>query len=276
LNASTPSARVVITGSTRGLGFQLARELLRRGCSVVLSGRTPEAVDAALSKLRAEFPQAPVHGIPCDVAEPDQVQALWNGAVKALGGVDHWINNAGVGQPTTPIWDLDPGLMEAVVRTDLLGVLYGARVAMRGMASQPPEPGRARGAIWFMEGHGSDGSVRRGMSVYGAAKRGLRYVARALAAEARHTGVLVGALSPGIMVTDFTMKRLDRQDPAAWERTKRVFNILADRPETVAAYLAPRILAARRSGTLIAWLTGPKILFRFLFAGILRRRVMPD
>jgi NAD(P)-dependent dehydrogenase (short-subunit alcohol dehydrogenase family) len=166
--------------------------------------------------------------------------------------------------------------MEAVVRTDLLGVLYGARVAMRGMSSQPREPGRAPGAIWFMEGHGSDGSVRRGMSVYGAAKRALRYVARALAVEAKGTGVLVGALSPGIMVTDFTLRQIDRRNPAAGERTKRVFNILADRPETVAAYLAPRILAARRTGALIRWLTGPKIMFRFLFAGVLRRKVVPD
>jgi NAD(P)-dependent dehydrogenase (short-subunit alcohol dehydrogenase family) len=276
LTATTPSARIVITGSTRGLGFQLARDFLRRDCAVVVSGRGREAVDAAIFGLRTEFMNAVVHGIPCDVAEPAQVQALWDGAVKAIGGVDHWINNAGIAQPLVPVWDIEPGLMEAVVRTDLLGVLYGARVAMRGMTSQPREPGRPAGAIWFMEGHGSDGSVRRGMSVYGAAKRALRYVAKALAVEARETGVLVGALSPGIMVTDFTLKQLDRRDSAAWERTKHVFNILADRPETVAAFLAPRILAARRTGALIAWLTGPKILFRFLFAGLLRRKVMPD
>ncbi|MCX7029883.1 MAG: SDR family NAD(P)-dependent oxidoreductase [Spirochaetes bacterium] len=276
MTIATAPSRVVITGSTRGLGFQLAREFLRRGCMVVVSGRTRKAVNAALSGLRAELPRAAVYGIACDVADPAQVQALWDGAVKALGVVDHWINNAGIGQPMIPIWDLDPGFMEVVVRTDLLGVLYGARVAMRGMTSQPREPGRAPGAIWFMEGHGSDGSVRRGLSVYGAAKRGLRYVARALAVEARGTGVLVGALSPGIMVTDFLLKPLDRRDAAAWERTKRVFNILADRPETVAAFLAPRVLATRRTGTLIAWLTGPKILFRFLFAGILKRKVIPD
>jgi NAD(P)-dependent dehydrogenase (short-subunit alcohol dehydrogenase family) len=268
--------RIVLTGSTRGLGFQLAREFLRRGCAVVVSGRTATAVEAALCGLRAEFPQGRMHGMACDVADPAQVQALWDDSVRALGGVDHWINNAGIAQPLVPVWDLEPGLMEAVVRTDLLGVLYGARVAMRGMSSQPREPGRAPGAIWFMEGHGSDGSVRRGMSVYGAAKRALRYVARALAVEAKGTGVLVGALSPGIMVTDFTLRQIDRRNPAAWERTKRVFNILADRPETVAAYLAPRILAARQTGALIRWLTGPKIMFRFLFAGVLRRKVVPD
>lgn len=217
-----------------------------------------------------------VHGIPCDVADAVQVQALWDAAVEALGGVDHWINNAGIAQPKQPVWELDPSVMDAVVRTDLLGVLYGARAALRGMAAQPRRPERLAGAIWFMEGHGSDGRIMHGLSVYGAAKRALRYVARALAVEARDTGVLVGTLSPGIMVTDFTLQQLDRRDTASWERARRVFDILADRPETVAAFLVPRILAARRTGTLIAWLTGAKILFRFLFAGILRRRVMPD
>ena len=171
---------------------------------------------------------------------------------------------------TTPMWELAPELVDAIVRTDLLGVLYGARVAMRGMAA------RGAGAIWFMEGHGSDGRIMKGLSVYGTAKRALRYAARALAVEARGTGVLVGALSPGIMVTDFTMKQIDRGNAEEWERTKKVFNILADTPETVAAFLVPRILAAKKNGTLIAWLTSAKIMFRFMTAGFTRRRVIAE
>jgi NAD(P)-dependent dehydrogenase (short-subunit alcohol dehydrogenase family) len=263
-------ARVVITGSTRGLGLCLAREFLSRGCSVMVSGRTREAVQSAVAHLRTEFQGAKLAGFPCDTGIASQVDALWAESERSLGGVDHWINNAGVGQPTVPIWDLDPAEMESIVRTDLLGILYGARTAMRGMAKQ------GSGAVWFMEGHGSDGRIMRGLSVYGAAKRALRYVARALAVEAKGTGVIVGALSPGIMITDFTMSRLDRGDRDAWERTKKVFNILADTPGTVAAFLVPRILSAKKNGTLIAWLTGPKIMWRFMTAGIARRRVMPD
>lgn len=262
--------RIVITGSTRGLGLRLAREFLSRRCSVLVSGRTKKAVTVALGELRREFPGAEVHGFPCDTGIYGQVEALWDEAVRRLGGVDHWINNAGIAQPLVPIWDLEPELMESVVRTDLLGVLHGARVAMRGMVAQ------GGGAIWFMEGHGSDGRIMKGFSVYGASKRALRYVARALAVEAKGTGVLVGALSPGVMITDFTMKQLYRSDRGAWERTKRVFNIIADRPETVASFLAPRILAAKKSGTLIAWLTGPKIMFRFMTAGLVKRKVMED
>jgi NAD(P)-dependent dehydrogenase (short-subunit alcohol dehydrogenase family) len=261
---------VVITGSTRGLGLCLAREFLSRGCAVMVSGRTAAAVEKALSSLKKDFPDAHVHGCPCDTGDPSQAQLLWDKSVAALGRVDHWINNAGIGQPQQAIWELAPEIMEQVVRTDLLGVLYGARAAMQGMVRQ------GDGAIWFMEGHGSDGSIRKGLSVYGASKRALRYVARALAVEARGTGVRVGALSPGIMITDFTMKQIDRTDTAAWERTKKVFNILADKPGTVAAFLAPRILAERKNGALIAWLTSGKIFWRFSTAGFAKRKVIDE
>jgi NAD(P)-dependent dehydrogenase (short-subunit alcohol dehydrogenase family) len=248
----------------------MAREFVSHGCSVTVSGRSAGAVDAALRLLASGRPGADLHGFPCDTGSSAQVEALWAAAAVAMGGIDHWINNAGIGQPTVPIWDLPPEEMEAIVRTDLLGILYGARTAMRGMTAQ------GSGAIWFMEGHGSDGRIMRGLSVYGAAKRALRYAARALAVEAKGTPVRIGTLSPGLMVTDFTLSRLDRSDPRVWERTKKVFNIIADRPETVAAFLVPRILAAKGTGAHIAWLTGAKIMFRFLTAGLARRSVMPD
>jgi NAD(P)-dependent dehydrogenase (short-subunit alcohol dehydrogenase family) len=262
--------RIVITGSTRGLGLQMARVFLSRGCSVMVSGRTTPAVDVAVNRLKTEVPGGVVHGQACDTGDSDQVEELWAASEAAMGGVDHWINNAGIGQATVPIWDLPPREMEAVIRTDVLGVLYGARAAMRGMSRA------GRGAIWFMEGHGSDGRIMSGLSVYGTAKRALRYAARALAVEAEGTGVLVGTLSPGIMLTDFTFSRLDRTNAEAWKRTRAVFNILADTPETVAAFLVPRILSAKRSGAHIAWLTGAKITWRFMTAGFTRRSIVPD
>jgi NAD(P)-dependent dehydrogenase (short-subunit alcohol dehydrogenase family) len=261
---------VVITGSTRGLGFCMAGEFLQRGCALMISGRTAQSVEVALASLRARFPGASLHGCPCDTGEALQVQALWENAEEQFGRIDHWINNAGVGQPMLPIWELPPSVLEDIFRTNAIGVLHGVRFAMCAMTKQK------HGAIWLVEGHGSDGSIRTGLSVYGASKRAVRYLARALAYEARGTGVVVGALSPGIMITDFTMKQLDRSDPQRWERTKKVFNILADRPETVAAFLVPRILATKRNGVTHSWLTGRKILFRFMTAGLSRRRLIDD
>jgi NAD(P)-dependent dehydrogenase (short-subunit alcohol dehydrogenase family) len=262
--------RIVITGSTRGLGLQMAREFLARGCAVMVSGRTRHTLDSAVALLKSASPKGEVHGHPCDIGDYGQVEALWTAAVQALGGVDHWINNAGIGQATVPIWELAPEEMEAVIRTDVLGVLYGARVAMRGMASV------GKGMIWFMEGHGSGGRIMNGHSVYGASKRSVRYAAKALAVEAQRTGILIGTLSPGIMLTDFTLSRLDRNDAEMWKRTKAVFNILADTPETVAAFLVPRILAAKKNGTHIAWLTNAKIMIRFITAGLTKRSIISD
>jgi len=260
--------RIVITGSTRGLGLCMAREFLARGCRAVVSGRTWSAVDPVARLLAAKHPDGFVRGIPCDVGNPSQVQALWDAAAQAMGGVDHWISNAGIGQPLVPIWDLPAAEMEDVVRTDLLGTLYGARTAMRGMMAQ------GSGAIWFMEGHGSDGRIMKGLSVYGTAKRAVRYAAHALAEEARGSGVMVGTLSPGIMITGFTMGQIERGTPLERERAKKLFNILADKPETVARFLVPRILAARKSGTHIAWLSGRKIMLRFATSGLARRKVI--
>ena len=81
--SAVPGPGVVITGSTRGLGFALAKEFLERGCRVTISGRTRESVKRALSRLSstAEGRQSGLgfdafqrmHGQPCDVSDPRQV-----------------------------------------------------------------------------------------------------------------------------------------------------------------------------------------------------------
>jgi NAD(P)-dependent dehydrogenase (short-subunit alcohol dehydrogenase family) len=132
---------VVISGSTRGLGLCFAKEFLSGGSAVMISGRTASSVETALPLLKGEFPNAELHGFPCDVADSSQSEALWREAQDGLGGLDHWILNAGIGQPIKPIWEIEPGFVESVLAIDLLGPLYGAWVAMRG-----GQGGRRRGA----------------------------------------------------------------------------------------------------------------------------------
>ena len=167
------------------------------------------------------------------------------------------------------VWELSPEVMETVLRTDLLGPMLGAKAAFDAMR-------QSGGWLWFVEGHGSDGRIMAGLSAYGTAKRGLGYLWRALAIEARSAGskIKVGAVSPGIMITDFTMGALSKMDGEDRKRTTAVFNILGDRPETVAAFLVPRMLAARANGVRIAWLGGAKIAWRFMTASIVKRRVI--
>ena len=255
---------VVITGSTRGIGLGLAEAFLELGCRVTVSGRGAEGVEAAVALLAGRHGVDRVHGHPCDVTQLDQVQALWDAALARWGRVDIWINNAGVSHRRANLWELARDEIDAPVATNLLGSLYGCKVATAGMLAQ------GSGAVYNMEGLGSAGPTVPGVAVYGASKSAVRYLTKALAKEVEGTPVLVGALSPGMVVTDL-LTRGAQDDPARFERAKRVFNILADLVETVTPWLAERALANTRNGATIAWLTTPKSAWRFLAAPFRRR-----
>lgn len=228
---------IVITGSTRGLGRGLAEYFTGQGHQVVGCG----SADG-------------------DVRERRQLQRVWDTAVAEHGRVDLWINNAGITHARLPLWQLGEDEAKAVVDVNLTGVVNGCAVALSGMAAQ------GHGHVWNMEGLGSDGRMVPGLAVYGATKRALRYLTRALAAEAP-PGVTVGLLSPGMVVTDLLLRDLTPQ-------SRRAFGILADRVETVAPWLGEQ--AVRRAGTNahVRWLTPAKVLARFAMAPFVNRRVL--
>ncbi|TDB87545.1 SDR family oxidoreductase, partial [Actinomadura sp. 7K534] len=201
-------------------------------------------------------------GVVCDMADRDQVQALWDAAAEAFGRIDHWINNAGVSTSRRPLTELPPDQLETVVSANLLGVLHGSAVAVRGMTAQ------GGGTVWNMAGLGSDGRTVPGLIAYGATKRGTDYLTTGLAKEVKDGPVKVAHLSPGMVVTDLLLRDYSPDELA---KAKKIFNILADRVETVTPWLADRILAGTRNGGTVAWLTTPKIMGRFMLARFRRR-----
>ena len=92
----TSMKTIVITGSTRGIGYGLADAFLKLGCSVAISGRTQRNVDVAVANLSASHRPEQLMGFACDVARFEQVRALWNTTIVRFGKVDIWINNAGI------------------------------------------------------------------------------------------------------------------------------------------------------------------------------------
>jgi NADP-dependent 3-hydroxy acid dehydrogenase YdfG len=106
--------------------------------------------------------------------------------------------------------------------------------------------------------------------VYGSTKYGLRYFNRTLVQETKDRPVLIGLLSPGMVVTDLLTEQYQDR-PQEWARAKRIFNILADRVETVAPWLTKKMVANTKSGVKITWLTRRKIVGRFLMAGFRKR-----
>jgi NAD(P)-dependent dehydrogenase (short-subunit alcohol dehydrogenase family) len=260
---------VVVTGSTRGIGFGLAHSFLYLGCNVVVSGRTQEAVEEAVEGLAAQHAQERVLGQPCDVTDYGQVQALWDAAAARFGTVEIWVNNAGISSPTADFWTHPPERMRAVVETNVVGAMYGASVALSGMHEQ------GHGALYNMEGLGSGGPMVPGTTLYATTKSALRYLTEALAKEVEGSGLIVGALQPGMVVTDLLMGREGERGPPD-ARSRRVMNILADRVETVTPWLARRALANEKNGARIRWLTQWKVLGRFACAPFHERHVLPE
>lgn len=263
---------IVITGSTRGIGRGLAAEFLRRGHLVTVSGRTQAAVDGTVAALAPlAVGGARVVGAPCDVADAAAVQRLWDVAVAAFGRVDAWINNAGLSHPRQRIGELRAADIDAVAQTNLLGMMLGTQVALAGMRGQT-----GGGTVWNMEGFGSNGMMTPGMSLYGASKFALTYFNKALLAETRGEPVKVCWLSPGIVVTDLMKRDMGSTGGQEIARTRRIYDILADRVETVTPWLAARILDPHQTGDRVAWLTNGKAFRRFAGSLFRKRRVLED
>ena len=189
---------------------------------------------------------------------------LWDSAKAHYGRIDIWINNAGINHPRRDFWDHPPEEIYTVVDTNLIAAMYGSQVALSGMLDQ------GFGSLYNMEGLGSDGRRVGGMALYSSTKYGLRYLTDSLVEETRGTPVLVGALSPGMVLTDMLTREEVRAEED-WEATKRIFNILADRVEDVTPWLARQILDNERTGVRIKWLTRSKIITRFLTAPFHKR-----
>lgn len=258
---------ILITGSTRGIGKGLAREFLALGHQVVVTGRSQAAVDGATRDLG--HPER-VLGVTCDVRSLASLQAAWDAGVARFGRIDMWISNAAVATDHVDFADLPPDQIQATVETNLLGTLYGSRVALAGMLRQ------GGGRIYTFEGFGSNDMTRPGLTVYGSTKRAIRYFTASLAKECAGTPVLVGSLSPGIVTTDLLLYSSRGRDPAEWAKSKRIMNILGDKVETVTPWLAREALNNQKQGAMIAWLTPGKSLLRFATSMFRKRDLMSE
>ena len=250
---------IVITGSTRGIGFGLADAFLAEGCRVVVNGRSQESVAHALDLLCRDFDPGSIVGDSGDVSDSETHQALWNASVAKFGQVDIWINNAGLGQSTLLIWELPVETVHKIIDINIKGLVFGSQVAVRGMLEQ------GFGHIYNMEGFGSTGRMRAGISLYGTTKAAVNYFSNALTMETQDTPVKVSTLRPGMVITDMVIGQYE-DDPQGLEEVKKILNTIGDRVETVTPWLVDQMLQNGKAGAKISWLTPAKLMVRFATA----------
>lgn len=258
---------VLITGSTRGIGFGLAQRFIEAGLRVTINGTTQNGIQEAISELSSKYPSARVQGYVCDVSNYSEVENLWEKAIKQFGNIDLWINNAGIDQSRKLVWEMNETEISQIVDINIKGVMNGSTVAFSKMLLQ------GGGQIFNMEGFGSDGMIMEKMTLYGTTKRAVQYFTQSLAKEAAKTSVKVGTLSPGMVLTDILLNSL-KSNPAEAKSNKRIFNILADKVETVTPFLCTKMLKNTKNNTHIKWLTKSKVMMRFLLSGIYKRKLI--
>jgi len=255
---------VVITGSSKGIGFGLAKSFVERGHNVVVSSRNNDAVESAVSRL-SDLGKGQVAGKSCDVATYDDVQTLWRFAKSTFGNIDIWINNAGITNRRANLVELAASEIPRVINTNLIGLINGNKVAIAGMMEQ------GKGKIFNMEGFGADGMVQPGMSIYGMTKRGVRYFNKAMASEYKNSGLIICTVDPGIVVTDFLTKDLYDSASEEFEKRKKFLNLLGDHVEDVAPGLVTKLIAANKSGKAVRWLSPSQVLVRFVKSFFVKR-----
>jgi len=203
----------VITGSGRrgGLGEAIAVRLAREGASIVLSDigssrdqATPESMIGASAEMQAIAHDIAALGVQvssqiCDVRRWDEVDSLAEHAVAAHGGLDIWVNNAGIGYIMKPLMEVSPEDWGAVIDVNLTGAFYGLRAAAARMIAQGRD-GRRGGRIINIASQAAKSGFPCAQA-YTASKHGLVGLARSAAIELGAHGITVNNVCPNHVTT---------------------------------------------------------------------------
>lgn len=183
----------LITGATSGIGLEITTRLAEAGHRVFLCARSADAVDTTVKELRNRGLE--VDGQPCDVADPEQIEAFVAGAVARYGPVDILINNAGRsgGGITAEVSD---ELWVDVLNTNLTSVFRMTKEVLGPGGMQA----KKRGRIINIASTGGKQGVLHG-APYSASKHGVVGLTKAWGLELAKSGITVNAVCPGFVET---------------------------------------------------------------------------
>ena len=181
---------VLITGASKGIGAATARIFAKAGANVALVARSGDAI----AHLAGEIGKQAI-AIPCDVSRYWELQAAVEACLKAFGGLDILIGNAGVIKPIAPLAESDPEAWSHAIDINLKGVYNGMRAAM-------PVMQEAGGGTIITISSGAAHSPLEGWSHYCTSKAGAAMLTMCAHKEGADQGLRVMGLSPGTVATD--------------------------------------------------------------------------
>jgi 3-oxoacyl-[acyl-carrier protein] reductase len=194
---------VLVTGSSRGIGAEVAVRAAAEGATVAVHYRTDSAAARAIVQ-RVRDTGAEGDCFDADVADGQQATQLVERVIERFGRIDGLVNNAGLTQ-VGPFLDIDPAEWDAVIATDLTGAFHTCRAVLPSMVE------RGSGSIVNIASRLGQIGVAE-TAAYSAAKAGLIGLTRSLAREFGPKGIRVNAIAPGVTITDMTTDLVDSEE----------------------------------------------------------------
>ncbi len=193
----------IVTGGGTGIGRATALLLARRGADVAVAGRKLEPLERTAAEIREGHGRRSL-GVPADVRQPDQTQALVDRVAAEFGRIDILVNNAGGAGRHMALAKLPAAAWDRDVQLNLSAAHYCAQAAFAHLKA-------SKGCIVNISSlagmHGT-----KGVGAYSAAKAGLQMLTRVLAAEWGPHGIRVNCVAPGMIATELARAGWEKQN----------------------------------------------------------------
>jgi 3-oxoacyl-[acyl-carrier protein] reductase len=187
---------IVISGGAGGIGFEVSDRLSREGVSLVIADLHAAEAQAKAAQIQAQGGQA--IGLPCDITNPSQCEAVAEAAIEKFGRLDGIVNCAGISKPHDSL-TLPPADWARMVDIQLNGAFYFAQACARKMSSGS--------AIVFITSTNAEAAFPR-RAAYCCAKAGVAMLTKVLAIEWAEKGIRVNAVGPAYVATEMTQRNI--------------------------------------------------------------------
>ncbi|KRB35148.1 SDR family NAD(P)-dependent oxidoreductase [Microbacterium sp. Root180] len=224
---SLSGRRAVITGGAQGLGRAIAERLAEAGASIAIADLDAGRADAAATAI-ADLHAVAAVGVAMDVADSASVAEATDRVVGVLGGVDIWVNNAGV-FPSAPVLEMSDEQWDHVFAVNTRGVRNGAREAARRMTDG--------GVVVNVVSTAGFRGIAPGLSAYVGSKHAVRGMTKQMALEFAPRGIRVLGVAPSYVPTEGNMAAA----AAAMEKMAAAGTDLSSMPAAMSYSLIGRV-----------------------------------
>lgn len=193
MNITLKDKVAVVTGGTRGIGSAIVKAFIESGAKVAIWGSRQETADAALAKIKSQYPDAEVMAMAPRLTEREEVEAAMSSIVERFGGLDILANNAGISQ-NIPLENYTDEDVDKIIDLNIKAVFVCSKSAAKYMKERGGSIINTSSVVSiYGQGLGS---------LYPTSKAGVNGMTRALSRELGKYGIRVNAVAPGVTRTD--------------------------------------------------------------------------